>query len=280
MGLVWTFMGVSPVYQMLSGAAEVAAGVLLFWRRTRLLGATLAAIVMTNVVMLNYLYDVPVKLFSSHLLLAAVALISLDRARLSAVFVRNRPAPAAELGPVFATRRGELLATGLKLALLCTFVGAGSWKNAQLYRVFGGGREHHELWGIHDVHRFVLDGEELPALRTNEQRWRALIIDHPEPIPLGGREWPGQVEIQTMDDVVHAYSVEIDDAAHTMILRTSSSADPIAELAWTRPRRFTLVLTGTWKGAPVEIHLRERDLDSLILTHRGFHWINEVPYNR
>lgn len=62
MGLVWTFMGISPVYQSFTGAAEVMGGLLLFWRRTRLLGATIVAVVMTNVVLLNFLYDIPVKL--------------------------------------------------------------------------------------------------------------------------------------------------------------------------------------------------------------------------
>ena len=68
MGLLWTFMGASAPYQMLAGLAEVTCGMLLFWRRSRLLGALLAIGVMGNVVALNYCYDVPVKLFSTELL--------------------------------------------------------------------------------------------------------------------------------------------------------------------------------------------------------------------
>ena len=38
MGLLWTFMGFSPVVQFLAGLAEFVACVLLLWRRTAWLG--------------------------------------------------------------------------------------------------------------------------------------------------------------------------------------------------------------------------------------------------
>ena len=50
------------------GVVELLGGVLLTCRRTRLLGALVVLGVMANVVMLNFCYDVSVKLHSSHLL--------------------------------------------------------------------------------------------------------------------------------------------------------------------------------------------------------------------
>ncbi|HEY6565809.1 MAG TPA: DCC1-like thiol-disulfide oxidoreductase family protein, partial [Pirellulaceae bacterium] len=72
MGLLWTLMGASSAYQVFAGLGEAIGGFLLLWRRTTLLGAAIAAGVMANVVALNYCYDVPVKLFSSHLLVMAI----------------------------------------------------------------------------------------------------------------------------------------------------------------------------------------------------------------
>lgn len=63
MGLLWTFMGFSAGYNLFAGLAEAIPGLLLFFRRTALLGALLAAAVMANVVALNFFYDVPVKIF-------------------------------------------------------------------------------------------------------------------------------------------------------------------------------------------------------------------------
>lgn len=45
---------------------------------------------MTNVFALNLFYDVPVKLFSGHLLLAALLLLALDARRLLAAFTGVR----------------------------------------------------------------------------------------------------------------------------------------------------------------------------------------------
>ncbi|HEV7763557.1 MAG TPA: hypothetical protein VGQ76_01020, partial [Thermoanaerobaculia bacterium] len=65
MGLLWTFMGWSPAYTVFAGIGELLGGLLLTTRRTALLGALITAGVMVNVAMMNFSYDVPVKLYSS-----------------------------------------------------------------------------------------------------------------------------------------------------------------------------------------------------------------------
>ncbi|HEX5051236.1 MAG TPA: hypothetical protein VFZ65_05655, partial [Planctomycetota bacterium] len=90
MGVVWKFMGASRPYTIFAGLGEVLAALLLIWRRTCSLGALVAIAVMSNVVMLNFCYDVPVKLYSSHLLLMAILIVMPDAARLCGVLVLNR----------------------------------------------------------------------------------------------------------------------------------------------------------------------------------------------
>ncbi|HEX6199012.1 MAG TPA: hypothetical protein VF150_02025, partial [Thermoanaerobaculia bacterium] len=122
MGLLWTFMGASPAYTVFAGLGETVGGLLLFFKRTRLLGALIVIGVMSNVAMLNYAYDVPVKLFSTHLLLLAIGLAALDARRLAAFFVRNEAAPPALHPPLFRTRRLNVAARALGLALLGTVI--------------------------------------------------------------------------------------------------------------------------------------------------------------
>lgn len=98
MGLLWRFMAASPGYQYVAGVAELLPALLLLHRRTVTLGALVAAVTMTNVLALNLFYDVPVKLFSSHLLLAALVLLSLDCRRLWA-FVTGRAFAARPAAP-------------------------------------------------------------------------------------------------------------------------------------------------------------------------------------
>jgi len=104
MGLLWTFMGASALYTFFAGASEVLGGLLLTTRRTTLLGALVSIGVLTNVVMLNFSYDVPVKLFSSHLLAMAVFLAAPDLRRLAGLFLFNRPAVLPADRPLFARR--------------------------------------------------------------------------------------------------------------------------------------------------------------------------------
>ncbi len=90
MNLLWTFMGASTAYTIFGGLAEVTAGVLLLFRRTTSLGALAAAAVMLNIVMLNFCYDVPVKLYSLHILLMSLFLLLPDAAALWNFFVLHR----------------------------------------------------------------------------------------------------------------------------------------------------------------------------------------------
>jgi hypothetical protein len=108
MKLLWTFMGASIPYVIFTGAAEMLGGLLLAARRTTLLGALVCIGVLSNVVMLNFSYDVPVKLYSSHLLLMAVFLAAPDLRRLASLFVWNRRVPPAEQRPLFASCQGNL----------------------------------------------------------------------------------------------------------------------------------------------------------------------------
>ncbi len=96
MGMLWTFMGVSSGYQRLTGAAELLAGVLLFAKRTTLMGAVLGAIFMGQVFALNLFFDVPVKLFSFALMMSCVGLVFPELGRLFAFFVLNRATEPSE----------------------------------------------------------------------------------------------------------------------------------------------------------------------------------------
>lgn len=95
MGVVWRFMGASTAYTAFTGVVECGAGLLLLWRPTATLGGLFAAGAMTNVVLLNFCYDVPVKLYSSHLLLMALLVVVGDRQRLLGVLLWHRAVPAA-----------------------------------------------------------------------------------------------------------------------------------------------------------------------------------------
>jgi len=111
MTLLWTLIGFNPIYEAVCGAIEVVAAVLLFFRRTALAGAILTFFVMGNVLLFNLFFDVPVKIYSAHLVLFSLVIIAPDLRSLWGFFWRHQPsAPGAPAVPP-TQRRGVRIAT-------------------------------------------------------------------------------------------------------------------------------------------------------------------------
>ena len=91
MGLLWTFMGHSKIYGGFTGIIEAGAGFLLLFHNTKTLGALLSVAVMSNVVLMNFCFDVPVKLFSSHLLLISIIILMPNLKKLITSLYSIRP---------------------------------------------------------------------------------------------------------------------------------------------------------------------------------------------
>lgn len=89
MGLLWTFIGYSYAYNVFTGLGEIIGGSLLLFRRTKLLGALITIAIMSNVVILNFTFDVPVKLFSTHLLSMSIFITVPYLNRLCNFFIFN-----------------------------------------------------------------------------------------------------------------------------------------------------------------------------------------------
>jgi uncharacterized membrane protein YphA (DoxX/SURF4 family) len=107
MQVLWAFMASSPGYTMFTGWIEVSAGALLLVPRLATAGALLAAIALTNIFALNLFYDVPVKIYSFHLLLFAAFVALPDIPRLAAVLIFNRAALPSQPVRLFRNDRLE-----------------------------------------------------------------------------------------------------------------------------------------------------------------------------
>ncbi|MCA9648754.1 MAG: hypothetical protein KC501_02530 [Myxococcales bacterium] len=272
MGLLWTFMGYSPGYNVFTGGVEVLGGLLLLWRRTTTLGALVTVGAMTNVVMLNFCYDVPVKLFSSHLLVVASLLAAQDAKRLLGVLVLGRAVPAREVSPVLDGPRSRRLRRPLKVLflglLLLTHVGM----SMQAWSSYGPGAPPPPLYGAYEVSEHERDGGEAPVLQTDESRW----------VQLAFGRW-GRVRVHTLGGEARSYMAEIDEEAGTLVLtsRPAAGEDLTTHvLTFERPEEGTLVIAGTIDGVRHRVVLQRRDEEQMLLVRRGFHWINELPHNR
>jgi uncharacterized membrane protein YphA (DoxX/SURF4 family) len=82
LGVLWYSIGASPAYQIFTGCAETFGGILLTIPRTTTLGALLCLADLSEVFILNMTYDVPVKLFSFHLILMVLFVLAPELPRL------------------------------------------------------------------------------------------------------------------------------------------------------------------------------------------------------
>src|SRR5688572_11183940 len=202
MGLLCTFMGASEPYTMFVGAAEMIAGILLFPRKTSTLGALMSVGVLSNVVALNFSYDVPVKLYSSHLLAMAVFLVLPEARRLANFFVLNRPAESVTVQPLF--RRPILHRGSVVLASLFLI----SVMGVTLYQSFDQRRflaQRSPLYGVWEVEEFNV-GQAMPA--ASAPHWRRVIFDT-----------PGRMAVQTATDPHQRFMSQLDQEKHTISMR-------------------------------------------------------------
>lgn len=271
MGLVWTFMGASAGYQIFAGAGEVLAGVLLIWRRTALLGAIVAAGVMTNVVALNLFYDVPVKLFSTHLLLCALWLIAPHAVRLVAVIVLSLPVAAASLRPVrWGGAWAVQASAALKLVIVAVWV---VWPSAQAWQdlhdpATGGRLAQRAVWeGLYQVESFSRNGARDRVL-PDAERWVRV-----------GLASSGATVIRFADGSSIRHGMVVNQDATSVTIRGGPLGAEGVVLAFAMPEPDVVTIEGDFQGTPLSLRMRKIETPPLLL-NRGFRLISERPFNR
>jgi hypothetical protein len=89
--LLWIFMGYSRPYAIFAGAGEMLGALLLCFRRTSAAGAFVLIAVLSNVVVMNFAYDVAVKVDAVNFLLMAMFIAAPDARRVARAILAVRP---------------------------------------------------------------------------------------------------------------------------------------------------------------------------------------------
>lgn len=270
MSVLWNFIGLNPWYESICGAAEFLAGVLILFRRTALAGALFTAFVVSNVLLYNLAFDVPVKLYSGHLLLLACFVVLPDVAALWRFFWRHEPAaptgvwvpPAKRSWFRRATQTIEI-AFALVIIAPSVYFGAVRWRQQRaelaapcpLCSAWRVDSESNETTTVH-----------LPSPFSGVVS--ELIIDSPTLAVLRGPAYQPSYVL-----------IKIDDASKT--IQASQGVDTL--FAFTQPDPMHLVLRpiGDKAGKAETIgFVRTTPIGGYPLIHRGSHWVSEYPYQR
>jgi uncharacterized membrane protein YphA (DoxX/SURF4 family) len=269
MGILWASIGASPAYETFAGCAECLGGLLLIFPRTATLGAIVCLLDMVQVFALNMTYDVPVKLFSFHLILMSLFILAPDYRRLLNFLVLNRPAEPSARQPLFVSHRATRWASAaiaflwLWIIFCSLFVIWDGWDK------FGPGAAKSPLYGIWNIEQSTVDGQAHPLLVTDNDGWRRLIFDSPQ-----------RISVMRMNDSRTGYAAAIDSGKKTLALTSDKDKNWKADFVFARPTPDTLTLDGTMDGHRQHLELSRLDHSKFLFAARGFHWIQEYPFNR
>lgn len=266
-GILWTFMGSSQSYSVFSGVAEMIGGLLLSARRTTSLGALICLGVLSNVVMMNYCYDIPVKLYSTHLLVMSLILVGYDIRRLSRLLLFNRSTAPVELPALLEQKRSQDAAIVLRTVFVVVFTLVSFYYAYDGRRVINShedGAPKSPLYGIWNVEEFEQDGQVRPPLVTDLDRWRRVIFDYPH-----------MLAIQDMSDSRHLYRLRLDIANKRLLMSPFQGPAQNSAFSYQQPDPGILIIEGTFDGRKVRAKLRRVEDPKFLLTSHKFRWIKE-----
>jgi len=271
MGLLWRFMGFSYAYNVYAGLAEMVPGALLFFRRTTTLGALLAAAAMSNVVMLNFAYDVPVKLYSSHLFLMALFLLAPALPRLVRGVALGRavgPEPVAPFLPSMPANWRPRVRVVKALVVAFPTVGMLTLSWMRRARQTGGDAR---TFAAYTVERYERLATAPP--RDSSAHWTR--------VELRGAV---RARVETAAGAPATYALSDDPMRRVyLLMRTEGTRpDTAALLHYTPVDSSSVELAGRVGADSVRMRWRRAVAADSIppLLRRGFHWVNEQPYGR
>ncbi len=268
MGLAWTYMGHSEGFNLVVGFFEALGGLLLIPRRTQTLGALIASGVMFQIFLMNMFFDIPVKIFSFHLLLMTLFILSTDSKRFIRLFIKNKSTEASVyFNPINDELYHKIIFWFKVSATLILIVFMGYQGYTRERGAYGDKRIKPPLYGIWEVQHFSRNKDTIPPVLTDSTRWRYLIVD-----------WKDRAVIQYMNGKKEYIDFKPDS------LRTTAK---IKSYNWSQEQMFILEkkdsllqLQGKIYANDIKMKLKEKDLTQFELTNRSFHWVNEYPYNR
>ena len=265
MMLAWNFMGYSTVMMRFTGIAEVGAGILLLFRRTTTFGAILSSCVFSYVVLMDFCFNVPVRLFASHLLVISIFLVLEDRHRLLHIFFLNKPTEAVE--PVTlvthpAARKALIVAQAV---VVLSLLYANVTKSIDEEKTIGHKTPPVPLYGIYNTIYFIRNKDTIPPLETDSLRWKQLVVD--------GGSWKQPGIIQFSTDKRNFYTILADTAKSILKIQSFTDITEKYFLHYIVQDGDHLLLKGRFKQDSIETLMRKYDLNNYLLHKEKFTWI-------
>ena len=267
MGLAWTFLGFSKGYNIFMGIAELMAGFLLF-RRTMTFGAVVTLMATMNVMAVNYFFDVPVKIVSTHLVLITLFLLSKDIKRLILFFFTDVKTKLSVIKRPKMSKGVNIAMNSVKAIIIGYVFIFGFMDALDAEKLYGSKAPKPLLYGTYEVTNFVINGDTITNYK-NDKLWRHIAIQ---------RE--GSLQIRKFVGGPLYYGVEKDSLEDKLKFTSWRDKDQVFDFYYKEIDTTGLDFNFIFKNDTITGTTRKLNKKDFRLPSRGFHWISENPYNR
>ncbi len=136
-------------------------------------------------------------------------------------------------------------------------------------RLFGDLKPKPKLYGIYEVQSFVLNKDTIPPFATDSTRWKQVVV-----------ETDKYAIFFYMNDKIKWMHIEVDSTSKQAVLYAVDDTLVKSHFLIQSIDSAHLEMNGVLHFDSLHVILKKIDPNSFLLLSRGFHWINESPYNR
>jgi hypothetical protein len=256
--LFWSTMGASYPYTVFSGIVEVIPACLLLFKRTRLLGAIIAFAVMVNVVLINFSFDISVKVFSLFLLLLSSVLVFPFGMKLYKLFIDKEAVSLQTWQPTFGQKQRNIYLIVKTLALVLIFFEVLSpYYTTSNYN--DDTCERPALHGAYETYRYTINGETATPIITNKRFIKRVFVHR-----------KGYFITQTATDKMQDYKLTYTGDGVLNLNNYYNNKNYI--LSYEVVNDSILYLKGNLEGKQIDLMAVKLNTEQLPLLQKEFNW--------
>lgn len=272
----------SAYYEPTLGAIEIFAGLLLLSSRTTVIGASIAASLLINIVLVNYAYQLGEHVYSVYLLILSVFLLAYDTPRLYQLLVARTTAKGDHFKPVFKHQYIQNIRRPVKiLVLLFTITYAFITYQDYTKSRWPFPDQTGITYGLYNVKEFSINNVTLPYSPTDTTRWQDVVFEKWNVLSIGAsRQFPINLhgpKPEYQKDFARNYesqgnggrafySYTVKDS--TIRLYNKNVPEDKLTFKISRPNQLTIILKGV-TASKDSLRIVLNKLDKQYLLHKG-----------
>ena len=257
------FCGISRSYMFFGGLIETVPAILLLFRRTATLGALVATLALSNVLMLNVGYDIWLKIWVFNLILFSIFILVPDIKKLAQIFVLKQNASLSVPPPVIESKKYAWLRYALKISLIGVVVFALVKEQTDEVQE-AKGLPYNNMVGVHEIREFSQTSlGKQPAV--DSLQWTSIAIN---PVP--------EMDVFLKNDSWEWFSMKVDTLKKTVDLKLGSDSTYKGTLHYTNIKPGLWLFEGKLKNDSIRFVTKRTDMYDMPVMKGYGHvkWIN------